>query len=112
MITTTKYCICDSTFSRFAYIDLGVVKYDEKMPRRSGTFTTLEDAQKALTRFVNLVKKYNNEMIDALNVRCSYEESPSRIEQLKAEIDAYNHEINTVSFEIVVFSISKLPQQI
>lgn len=57
-VLTTRYAIVDKNFTKYAYIDLGEVKYDEKMPRRSGTANSRAEAKKLLERFYTTAEKW------------------------------------------------------
>lgn len=111
MILNTSFSICKSDFSAFAYLDMGYVKFDAKVPRRSGTFHSIEEARNFLAKYKEFFKKtceFNikevNSYIDFYLTKSGTDAADKlqRYYDLKAR---YEDEIKTIDFKIVKLTV-------
>jgi hypothetical protein len=51
----TLYAVVSADLSHFAYINTGWVRYDTKVPRKSGSFDHVDNREKILARFQSAV---------------------------------------------------------
>lgn len=58
MITGFKYAVVNADLSGFAYMDMGEIKFDPKMPRRSGTTWDFSEAKNIKQRFEEAMKRH------------------------------------------------------
>lgn len=59
-----RFAIIDKKAGAFVYTDMGSVKFDAKMPRRSATVNTIEEARTLKAKIERLIAKNIAESLD------------------------------------------------
>lgn len=74
-----RFAIVDKKAEQFIYTDMGSVKFDDKMPRRSATVNTIEEARALKAKIEQLIDKCIKENFD-------YEKSETEASANKPDI--------------------------